>query len=209
MTAKGGPKCGGKKRSGGMCTQAAGWGTPHPGTGRCKLHGGSTKTHVAAAREAEARAAVVTYGLPVDISPTEAILEEVRWTAGHVAWLRGIVQALDPKALTWGETKRADDVLLGQKATEEAAVNIWLKLYLEERRHLVDVAATAVRVGIEERRVRLEEEQGALLVAGLRWFIGELGLSARKLELANELAVRMLRSLAAGQPPAIEGEVVR
>lgn len=34
--------CGGKRRQGmGTCTQAAGWGTSHPGQGRCKLHGGS------------------------------------------------------------------------------------------------------------------------------------------------------------------------
>jgi hypothetical protein len=221
------PKCGGEKRQGGgPCTQPAGWGTPHPGTGRCKLHAGNTASHVKAAQEEQARAAVVTYGLPRDISPTEAILEEVRWTAGHVAWLRGIVQAIDPLALTWGVTKRkapaADvmdedgprdpaDIELAAlpEVTEEAGVNVWLKLYLEERRHLVDVAATAVRIGIEERRVRLEEEKGALLVVGLQWLFAELGLSTRKLELANRLAIDMLRALAAGQPPgAIAGEVV-
>jgi len=35
-------KCGGKKHGvDELCTQAAGWGTDHPGTGKCKLHGGS------------------------------------------------------------------------------------------------------------------------------------------------------------------------
>jgi len=33
--------CNGKlHRQDGYCTRPAGWGTPHPGTGRCKLHGG-------------------------------------------------------------------------------------------------------------------------------------------------------------------------
>ena len=32
--------CGAANRRGGTCGQAAGWGTDHPGTGRCKLHGG-------------------------------------------------------------------------------------------------------------------------------------------------------------------------
>lgn len=36
------PRCGGKTRSGGRCTQAAGWGTAHPGEGKCKLHGGAS-----------------------------------------------------------------------------------------------------------------------------------------------------------------------
>ena len=35
-------KCGGKTRAGGTCGQAAGWGTGHAGTGRCKLHGGTS-----------------------------------------------------------------------------------------------------------------------------------------------------------------------
>lgn len=33
--------CGATKRSGGACRRPAGWGTAHPGTGRCKLHGGN------------------------------------------------------------------------------------------------------------------------------------------------------------------------
>lgn len=33
--------CGARKRNGeGVCQLPAGWGTDHPGTGRCKLHGG-------------------------------------------------------------------------------------------------------------------------------------------------------------------------
>lgn len=34
--------CGAHKKRGGTCTQAAGWGTVHPGRGRCKLHGGAS-----------------------------------------------------------------------------------------------------------------------------------------------------------------------
>ena len=35
-------KCGAKTRAGTPCQQPAGWGTEHPGTGRCKLHGGAS-----------------------------------------------------------------------------------------------------------------------------------------------------------------------
>jgi len=35
-------QCGARTRSGEPCRQAAGWGTDHPGVGRCKLHGGAT-----------------------------------------------------------------------------------------------------------------------------------------------------------------------
>jgi hypothetical protein len=39
--------CGAKKRQGdGVCRHPAGWGTSHPGFGRCKAHGGSTRNGV-------------------------------------------------------------------------------------------------------------------------------------------------------------------
>ncbi len=34
--------CGADKKSGGTCRRPAGWGTDHPGVGKCKLHGGAT-----------------------------------------------------------------------------------------------------------------------------------------------------------------------
>ncbi len=34
--------CGATTRKGSACQAKAGWGTPHPGQGRCKLHGGAT-----------------------------------------------------------------------------------------------------------------------------------------------------------------------
>lgn len=34
-------QCGAKTKAGKPCTQPSGWGTSHPGTGRCKLHGGN------------------------------------------------------------------------------------------------------------------------------------------------------------------------
>ncbi len=34
--------CGAKNRAGNPCKRPAGWGTKHPGEGRCKLHGGAS-----------------------------------------------------------------------------------------------------------------------------------------------------------------------
>jgi hypothetical protein len=39
--------------------------------------------------------AVRTLGLPIDIDPGKALLDEIHWTAGHVAWLRDKVQELE------------------------------------------------------------------------------------------------------------------
>lgn len=49
--------CGARKRqTEGTCRRPAGWGTPHPGWGNCKLHLGSTRRRCTAADWAEARA---------------------------------------------------------------------------------------------------------------------------------------------------------
>ena len=90
--------------------------------------------------EAAARRAVETYGLPFDISPSDALLEEVRYTAGHVRWLREQVQAIDPQALTWGMREQAEKGATefpGTDITYAAMPNIWLELYYRERKHLV------------------------------------------------------------------------
>lgn len=39
--------CGARRKQGeGTCTRPAGWGTPHVGIGRCKLHGGCSPNHI-------------------------------------------------------------------------------------------------------------------------------------------------------------------
>lgn len=167
----------------------------------CRVHGGATKAaKEAAARNVALQAAereVRTLGLPVDISPTDALLEEVRWTAGHVEWLRAKVQELDTQidaiaydpdgddepelmsrhpnharhGLVWGTTsikdKRTDDG--GETTTVQGAgASLWYELYAREREHLVKVCAAAIRAGCDERRVRLAERQGDLVGLAIR-----------------------------------------
>ena len=82
------PRCGARKKQGeGVCTQAAGWGTPHPGVGHCKLHGGSTPAQTTGAvrrrAESEARAVLADLGVPSVEDPLAALLK----LAGQVlAW---------------------------------------------------------------------------------------------------------------------------
>lgn len=183
------------------------------------MHGGATPVAVAAAKrrgqEVAAREAVVTYGLPVDVSPTEALLEEVRWTAGHVRWLRDRVQELETAALVWGTTRteieNGASLLLGltdgevssvdsapaAKIVQTAGPSIWLDLYDRERKHLVSVAAAALRAGVEERRVRLAEQQGELVAGAIRAILSDLGLSPEQEARVVEVVPRHLRALGA------------
>lgn len=146
------------------------------GASTCRVHGsGSKKAKAAAARRvAEAKAAeaaeraVTTLGLSRDVSPSEALLEEVRWTAGHVDWLRDRVREVERDELVWGKTKEKSgsldpDGLPAAEVTESATPSVWYDLYERERRHLVAVCTAALRAGVEERRVALAESQGALV----------------------------------------------
>jgi len=194
------PKCGGKNRKGEPCGNAAGYKTDHVGFGNCHWHGGSSPNGKKHAAEVAARKAVETYGLPRDISPTDALLEEVRYSAGHVAWLRAKVAELEAADLVWGITEETDKGATefpGTDTTRSATVNMWLDLYFRERKHLLDLTKTAIAVGIEERRVRLAEAQGSLMNDVIRRILGRLSLTADQSALLPVVVPEELRRAAA------------
>ena len=147
-----------------------------------------------------ARKAVETYGLPRDISPTDALLEEVRYSAGHVAWLRAKVSELQSDDLVWGVTEEVDkqaSEFAGTDTTRSATANMWLELYHRERKHLLDLVKTAISVGIEERRVRLAEAQGSLMNEVMRRIFARLDLTPEQSSLLRVVVPEELRRAAA------------
>ncbi len=147
---------------------------------------------------AMASAAASTYGLPIDVDPFTALLEEVARTNGIVNWLGKTILALDPRTLTRGVTTIVDKGGAGAtEITTEVRRNIYLDLYKEERAHLVKVCHTAISCGLSERQVKLAESQGALIAELLGAVIAdpELGLSPRHQEVALNVACRHLRAL--------------
>lgn len=195
-------RCWGRsKSSGGQCP-----GIAMKGQNVCYQHGGKAPQNLKAAErritEDKARALVETYGRKIETTATEALLDEVQWTAGHVAWLRERVQQIESdveagteNALVWGVTKKKTG---GQDfgTTEEATPNIWIKLYQQERSHLVKVCAEAIKAGIEERRIRLAEQQGALVAQAIRAILDDLHLTADQQARVPEVVPRHLRALA-------------
>jgi hypothetical protein len=175
----------------------------------CQFHGGRTRRNkTAAARrlaEEKAKRLVDTYGVKITTTATEALLEEVQWTAGHVAWLRQRVQEIETAALegssgehplVWGTTRRKSG---GEDwgETEEAKPSIWLELYQKERTHLVKVCSEAIKAGIEERRVRLAEQQGELVASAIKRILDDLHLTKEQLERVPDIVPRHLRAIAA------------
>ncbi len=212
------PRCASHKKStGNPCMQR-----PRAGGKVCRYHGGAARQVRAKAdqraQEQAAQRAVTTLGLPVDITPTEALLQEVQWTAGHVQWLRGKVAELDEQALVWGttrvETEGGTSLVInvkagsvsdvetapGVKSIETAAPSIWYVLYTKEREHLVTVCAAALKAGVEERRVRLAESQGDLVADAIRRILNALNLTPAQEALVSTVVPAQLRLIAGGTP---------
>jgi hypothetical protein len=145
-----------------------------------------------------ARRAVATYGLPREVDPGTALLEEVHRTAGHVAWLHEKVQEVDEADLVWGvveEVDKGSGEFTGTDTTSAAKPNVWLTLYQAERKHLTDVCKAALAAGIAERQVRLAEQQGALIVGLLQRIFDDLDLTAEQRALIPTVVPRHLRSV--------------
>lgn len=173
---------------------------PVRGSTVCHKHGASAKQVRAKAQERlveeRIRTAMVTYGAPIEITPADALLSVVHSTAGHVSWLQDQVAELEEHDLIWGTTQIKTG---GQDGgtTEAAVPHVLLVLYQQERDRLIRASAEAIRCGIEERRVKLAESQGALVAGVIRAILGDLNLSADQQALVSEVVPRRLRELAA------------
>lgn len=163
----------------------------------CNKHGGAAPQVRAAAqrrlREAEANALMLTLGEPVPGDPAEIIAERIAARNGHVRWLYARVQALEPEALTWGMTRRktavardasreADEKTEGRTFagtdegdTYEAKPSIWYALYVEAADKLEKLCIEAMRVGLLERQVRLDERMADMWVRVIDGMLVDLG----------------------------------
>ena len=188
-------RCKAHRRGSKKKTPCMSW--PIKGLTVCKNHGGSSKRAREAAKNnlQEKRAAAIarTYGMPRDIDPHEALLEEVHRTAGHIAWLNDVIAGLDPDSLVWGVTQdvyRGSEEFPGQDIFKEAKPNVWVDLYQRERAHLVRVSKACLDAGVDERRVRIAEQQGAIVARAMTGLLDalyarmqELGMDGQQLDM--------------------------
>ncbi|MFC0673537.1 hypothetical protein [Brachybacterium hainanense] len=173
----------------------------------CRVHGGSIPAvRAAAARrvaEGKAAKAMRLFAEPVDIDPAQALLELVQWTAGEVRYWRAEVAAIaetKPASLTWGKTKAEKGV--GPQGpvdteTHEAVRPVAYAMLTDAQDRLARYAAAALKAGVEERRVKLAEDQGALVAQVIRRILDRLDLSKWQAEMVGTVVPEELRALAA------------
>lgn len=201
VTPKDGPACAGHRSRnhptdpGGPCANS-----PMHGQTVCHAHGGRAPQNRTAAKarqaEADAEKALRRFGEPVDTTPTEALLDAVKWTAGYVAWLREKVASItSDEKLVWGQTRNkvgGED----RGVTYEAGPNAWLVLLGTWHDRLVRICAEAIKAGVAERQVRLAEQQGALVADVIRKILGDLELTPAQQQRAGNVIPIRLRELA-------------
>jgi len=179
-----GKTCNARTKSGGYCGKGAGQGTDHVGIGRCSLHGGSTPLHVKGAemeqarrQEAELREVVNSLALPVEVDPLDALLEELARTNGMVHWLSLKVSSLQEQR----EDGLQGSEMIGPVGGASGGIpewkpSVWIAMWEAERAHLAKVAKLCLDAGIDEKRIRLAEQQGQMIVSVIQAFAVKMGL---------------------------------
>ena len=184
--------CHARKRdgSGYLCHRPAGWGTPNagtrkrPGAGPCKLHGGSTASHVVAGQRELLRQAAATYGTPIEIDPATALLQELYNTQGIVVWLGALIAQL-----------QQEEIVLDDRP------NTLIQIYQAERTHLVRVAKDAFGVDAAGRLTAVWEQLGSDLIALVGRVMDRIGLDDTQRSAIPAALIAELTALQEGRLP--------
>ena len=141
-----------------------------------------------------ARRACDRLGIAIEVSPVEAILNAVYEAAGNVEFYRSLVAQLpthpEPDTLEYDDKGKAhwtpgEAGIYGRTyhvsgiPTGEAKKNILVQMYDEERDRLAKYVHEAVTLGIEERRVNLEENRAVEVFRAVTLALTAMGLEDR------------------------------
>jgi hypothetical protein len=187
-------RCGARTRQGGRCKRPAGAGTDHVGWGACKLHAGSTPSGRRGAHRARALAELPAFGSPIETSPEDALLDCVYAASGRVHWLR---------------LKIEEEGAAGADPLDEngrlAALGRALR---EAERDRASFSKMALDAGVEERRVRAAERQGAAIASAFERAVETVLGASLAADRRSELVAAFRAQLAAaerGEPGDVEG----
>ena len=153
--------CAGKTVEGKPCKRP-----PMIGSTFCDSHGGMKQSPVDRFRNKLLQNAdflASTYGLPIEVTPEQALMEELYRTNGHILWLQERITESDAadmiRAMWIGQ--RTSGYLTPQELEEYAITgqaHLWMQLYLKEREHLLQLTTKAIQLGLTERQVTLQEK---------------------------------------------------
>lgn len=170
------PRCGQSLGSEhrGTCRQLAGVRTAHPGTGYCAQHLGNTRYG-----ETEGfMIMAIAYARAFNISPAQALLNEVYRSAGAVEFVQEILSKVETK----------EDLL--------EAFAPWVEMYERERAFGLKVNVAAINAGVMQilaEQIAMHGEQIARLMSQT---LDELALSPEQEIRARTILAERMRALA-------------
>lgn len=182
-----GARCGANTRSGGTCTQVAGWATDHVGEGPCKLHGGSTPSvskgsHL---RLAEREARELFGKTAPEIVPVDNPLAAYAEFAGRVlGWMRFMDTMLDDL--------RTLDVTTASQGEQVRAI---VQLYERSMDRANNVLSAYARLNIDTRLAAITEQQAKTVMRAIEAVIAQLGADPEQATAARATAARHLRAV--------------
>ena len=191
--------CGGKKKKSPDPCAAP----PIKGGTRCTRHGGSAPHVQAKAKERiieeNARGILgrIDPAAPRE-HPVETLLNLIRSKNAEVQWLRARVQSFTEDELVWGLTEHKTGVSVEGPVdveTYKAEVNVWYRLLREAENQLANWITSALRSGVEERKVRLAESQGMAVAGVIRKVLDGLNLTPDQVAMVPTLVPNALREL--------------
>lgn len=112
-------------------------------------------------------------GLSLEIDPRHALEQELWQAWGSVQYLRAIVEGLSQEHMT-------DEQGGSEHGLSTTVPSIWITMWQTERKLAVDVAKACIAAGVEERRVRVIEQQATHTAMVLRAFAERMGLDLAK-----------------------------
>ena len=194
-------RCKAKRRDGQQCGSHA-----VKGLEVCRMHGGSSPQSRAKRERfiAEQKAAREVHRLaqPIDTDPAQALLDLVSSAAGEVAYWRARVDEIqdrDEKRLTSGLTKITEGKDRGGVTTlrtVETVAAIEYRMWTAAQDRLAQYATAALRAGVQERQIKLAEDQGMLVAQVIRAVLDDLQLTSEQSGRVPEIVPRHLRLLA-------------
>lgn len=186
------------KKGLGPCELRAGWGTDHVGVGPCRKHGGATRNHRKAGIRWKSEQALAALGRPKEGADAQVeLLGMVAEAAGNVLTLRQWVEDL-------GDDVYGPLFFESGQPSGRAEEHVLARMYGAWCDRLVHYSATAIKAGIAERTVKIQEALATLVMRFALALLDdpELGLSRDQRESGRRIAGRHLRSLGTAEDVA-------
>jgi hypothetical protein len=136
-------------------------------------------------------------GVPVDVSPEDALTMALRITAGEVKYCDQQIARLSEdelfeRPLRVVTTELSDGEVLVQETRDAEVISRWQQLRAAALDRMARYAKMALDVGIEERTVKMREGQAAMIARFFESVMGEIELTPEQQEI---LAPTMRRHL--------------